>query len=93
MQMDYLTNVETSDSEDMAAVAYSQLYFFNTKESIDELLGQLVRVRMSDYLDYGEFVSLQIMYSDGMYSTAEFKVRDREIFRKFLEDSGAELAQ
>lgn len=93
VQMDYLTNVETSDSEDMAAVAYSQLYFFNTKESIDELLGQLVRVRMSDYLDYGEFVSLQIMYSDGMYSTAEFKVRDREKFRKFLEDSGAELAQ
>ena len=90
MQLDYLTELELASEDDMTSSAVSELYAFNTKEDIEALFGQLKRVRQADYLTTGEYAALQIMFADGVYSSLQFQVKDRDAFRAFLDEHSGE---
>ena len=89
VQADYMREVRLPDDEATVGTAVSELYAFTTKEAVDALFDQLKRVREAEYLANGEYVSLQIVFSDGTYSNMNFAVKDQKKFRDFLDRYGA----
>lgn len=91
VQIDYLTDLEIPQSEDAAAAASSEVYVLNSPEAVRHLFELVVRARSAEYMICGEYADLQIMFSDGMYSSAPFKIRDARAFRAFLEEYALEM--